>query len=43
MERANYGEELIRCGFDLNDIFYWEHRMGMWGSAVHNEMDPAVS
>ena len=41
-ERANFGQGLTRFGFDLSDIFYWEHRMGMWGSAKHNEMDPAV-
>jgi hypothetical protein len=42
IERANYDERLVRLGFDLDDVFYWEHRMGMWGSAKHNEMDPAV-
>lgn len=40
-ERANY-KDLMRFGYDPNDIFYWEHRMGMWGSAMLNEMDPAV-
>jgi hypothetical protein len=29
-------------GYDPCDLFYWEHRMGMWGSAMLNEMDPAV-
>lgn len=42
IERANYDERLMRHGFDVNDVFYWEHRMGMWGSSKHNEMDPAV-
>jgi hypothetical protein len=42
IERANYDERLVRLGFGLDDVFYWEHRMGMWGSAKHNEMDPAV-
>jgi asparagine synthetase B (glutamine-hydrolysing) len=42
IERANYDERLVRLGFDLDDLFYWEHRMGMWGSAKHNEMDPAA-
>jgi hypothetical protein len=31
-----------RSGFDPNDIFYWEHRMGMWGSCMLNEMDAAM-
>jgi hypothetical protein len=42
MERANYDERLMGWGFDLNDVFYWEHRMGMWGAAMHNEMDPVM-
>lgn len=42
MIRANYDERLSRSGFDLSDVFYWEHRMGMWGAAMHNEMDPAM-
>ena len=29
-------------GFDVNDVFYWEHRMGIWGACMHNEMDAAV-
>lgn len=29
-------------GYDPHDVFYWEHRMGMWGSAMLNEMDPAI-
>jgi hypothetical protein len=41
-ERASFDDDLTRFGFDLSDLFYWEHRMGMWGSAKHNEMDPAV-
>lgn len=40
-KRANY-DGLEAFGYDPNDIFYWEHRMGVWGSAVLNEMDPAV-
>jgi hypothetical protein len=40
-DRANYGG-LESFGYDPSDIFYWEHRMGMWGSAMLNEMDPAV-
>ncbi len=42
IERANFDQALVGFGFDLSDLFYWEHRMGMWGSAKHNEMDPAV-
>lgn len=40
-KRANYAG-LEEFGYDPNDIFYWEHRMGMWGSAKLNEMDPAL-
>ncbi len=36
--RANY-EGVASFGFDPNDIFYWEHRMGMWGAGVINEFD----
>jgi hypothetical protein len=39
--RANY-KGIDRLGFDINDIFYWEHRMGMWGAAMLNEMDAAM-
>lgn len=35
-------EQLAQLGFDPSDIFYWEHRMGMWGSTMLNEMDAAV-
>ena len=42
MVRANYDERLVNSGFDLNDVFYWEHRMGMWSAAQHNELDPAT-
>lgn len=40
-QRANY-DGLESFGFDPNDVFYWEHRMGMWGAAMLNEMDPAM-
>jgi hypothetical protein len=40
--RGNYGE-LERLGYDPNDIFYWEHRMGMWGGTANNELDPAMT
>ena len=38
---ANY-HKLEGLGYDPSDIFYWEHRMGMWGSTMLNEMDAAV-
>ncbi|MBN8994596.1 MAG: hypothetical protein J0H94_05190 [Rhizobiales bacterium] len=40
-ERANY-RELERMGFALNDLFYWEHRMGTWGATRLNELDPVM-
>jgi hypothetical protein len=40
-ERAGH-KSVEGLGYDPSDIFYWEHRMGMWGSAMLNEMDPAV-
>jgi hypothetical protein len=40
-QRADY-EGIDRYGFDINDIFYWEHRMGMWAGAMVNELDAAV-
>lgn len=30
-------------GYDPNDIFYWEHRMGTWGSVSQAEADLAMS
>lgn len=41
-ERANYSTAFSDLGYDVNDVFYWEQRMGMWGSAMHNEMDAAL-
>jgi hypothetical protein len=41
IRRANY-KGVEKFGFDLHDIFYWEHRMGMWGAAKLNEMDTAL-
>ena len=29
-------------GYDLSDLYYWEHRMAIWGAQMLNEMDPAV-
>lgn len=44
--RAGYagpwGEALAARGYDVNDVFYWEQRMGGWGAAMHNEMDAAM-
>jgi hypothetical protein len=42
IERAHYDAALVGSGYAISDIFYWEHRMGMWGSVMHNEMDPAM-
>jgi len=39
--RANY-EGIEKFCFEPSDIFYWEHRMGVWGSAMLNEIDPAI-
>jgi hypothetical protein len=36
-------EGTTKLGYDPNDIFYWEHRMGMWGSSMLNELDPAMN
>lgn len=41
MSHANY-EGLDKFGYDINDLYYWESRMGMWGASMHNEMDPAM-
>lgn len=41
-ERARYDDAVARLGYDVNDFFYWEHRMGTWGAAMHNELDPAM-
>lgn len=38
--RANY-EQVENFGFEPSDIFYWEHRMGVWGSTMLNEFDTA--
>ena len=40
-ERANW-DKLDGFGYDVNDLFYWEHRMGMWGAMMLNQMDSAV-
>src|SRR5690606_57595 len=40
-QRGNY-HAVENLGYDPNDIFYWEHRMGMWGACMLNEMDAAM-
>jgi hypothetical protein len=42
VERAHYDSAVADSGYEISDIFYWEHRMGMWGSVMHNEMDAAM-
>ena len=41
-ERANYSDQILTRGFDINDLFYWEHRMGTWGALMLNDMDVAA-
>ncbi len=41
MERVSFTTESLR-GYDPNDIFYWEHRMGTWGSVSMSEADLAM-
>lgn len=41
MERAGY-EGLEDFGYDMNDLYYWESRMGVWGASMHNAMDAAM-
>lgn len=40
-KRANY-EDLEGLGYDPNDIFYLEHRMGTWCGISLNELDVAT-
>lgn len=42
LERAHYDSTVADSGYEFADIFYWEHRMGMWGSVMHSEMDAAM-
>lgn len=39
--RADY-ESVAKLPYSPNDLFYWEHRMGMGNSLKLNEMDPAL-
>ncbi|TPE48789.1 hypothetical protein [Amaricoccus solimangrovi] len=41
IRRANWAA-VAEMGFDPNDIFYWEHRMGMWSAGLNNEFDVAM-
>jgi hypothetical protein len=41
MEVTQWSEESL-YDYDLNDIFYWEHRMGVWGSIAMAESALAV-
>lgn len=41
MNRTSLNADSI-MGYDPNDIFYWEHRMGTWGSVSMSEADLAM-
>lgn len=41
MEKVSFNAESLH-GYDPNDMFYWEHRMGTWGSVSMAEADLAV-
>jgi hypothetical protein len=41
MARANY-EGLKEFGYDPNDLYPWESRLGMWSGSLQNEMDAAM-
>jgi hypothetical protein len=41
LERANYDGAHL-SGFRPKDLYYWEHRLGMWGSARLNSIDVAI-
>ncbi|WP_157772737.1 hypothetical protein [Pseudoponticoccus marisrubri] len=40
-ETAHMDKKSLR-GFPPHDIFYWEHRMGMWGAATLDTFDPVM-
>ncbi|THJ64968.1 hypothetical protein E8P82_13335 [Arthrobacter echini] len=42
MERTQFTDAHLQ-GYDPNDIFYWEHRMGTWGSVSLTEADLAMT
>jgi hypothetical protein len=41
IERGDYAA-IAGLGYDPNDIFYLEHRVGMWCGSVMNEVDVAI-
>lgn len=41
MSRVSFTADSLK-GYDPNDIFYWEHRMGTWGSVSMSEADLAM-
>jgi hypothetical protein len=41
MDRVSFSSESL-MGYDANDMFYWEHRMGTWGSVSMSEADLAM-
>lgn len=41
MDTVSFNEKSL-FGYDPNDIFYWEHRMGTWGSLAMSEADLAI-
>lgn len=41
MSRVSFTTDSLK-GYDPNDIFYWEHRMGTWGSVSMSEADLAM-
>ena len=41
IERTGLNQETL-LGYDPNDLFYWEHRMGTWGSVSMTEADIAM-
>ena len=36
-------DDAVALGHDPNDLFYWEHRMGIWGASMLNGLDPAMN
>lgn len=40
-EQVGYDKE-APMGYDTSDLFYWEHRMGMWAALTLETIDPAM-
>ncbi len=40
-EDGDFNAQALR-GYDANDVFYWEHRMGMWATLTLETIDPAM-